>query len=103
MMGMPTFMIGMLASMETAAGILILVGGAGPEWATRIAGVIVTIARGDLRGSLSERLELRQHGDGQRGTRDGIPGYPDHDRRVFHHHRRPHYWPQSRGDVLGER
>ena len=43
MMGMPSLMIGLLAAMETAAGILILVGGAGPEWATRIAGVIVTM------------------------------------------------------------
>lgn len=43
MMGMPVFMIGMLASMETAAGILILVGGFGPEWATRVAGVFISI------------------------------------------------------------
>lgn len=41
MMGMPSIMIGMLATMETAAGILILVGGVGPAWATRTAGVIV--------------------------------------------------------------
>ena len=43
MMGMPAFMIAMLASMETAAGILILVGGVGPAWATRTAGVFVAI------------------------------------------------------------
>lgn len=43
MMGMPTFMIGMLATMETAAGILILVGGVGPAWATRTAGAIVMV------------------------------------------------------------
>jgi putative oxidoreductase len=43
MMGMPTFMIGLLASMETAAGILILVGGVGPAWATRTAGGIVIV------------------------------------------------------------
>jgi len=43
MMAMPSFMIGTLASMETAAGILILVGGFGPEWATRVAGLIVTM------------------------------------------------------------
>jgi len=43
MMGMPSLMIGLLAAMETAAGILILVGGFGPEWATRVAGVIITM------------------------------------------------------------
>lgn len=43
MMGMPVFMIGMLASMETAAGILIVVGGFGPAWATRVAGAIVSV------------------------------------------------------------
>lgn len=43
MMGMPSIMIAVLASMETAAGILILVGGAGPAWATRTAGAIVTV------------------------------------------------------------
>lgn len=43
MMGMPSLMIGVLAAMETAAGVLILAGGAGPEWATRIAGLIVTM------------------------------------------------------------
>lgn len=41
MMSMPTIMVGVLATMETAAGILILVGGAGPEWATRTAGMII--------------------------------------------------------------
>lgn len=43
MMGMPSFMIALLATMETAAGILILVGGVGPSWATRTAGAIVTV------------------------------------------------------------
>lgn len=41
MMGMPAFMIGMLATMETAAGALILFGGVGPAWATRTAGAII--------------------------------------------------------------
>lgn len=43
MMGMPAFMVALLASMETGAGILILVGGTGPAWATRTAGAIVTL------------------------------------------------------------
>lgn len=43
MMGMPVFMIGMLAAVETLAGILILVGGAGPAWATRTAGIIIAV------------------------------------------------------------
>lgn len=43
MMGMPSAMIAILASMETAAGILILVGGVGPAWATRTAGAIVIV------------------------------------------------------------
>lgn len=41
MMGMPVIMIGLLATMETAAGALILYGGVGPAWASRVAGVIV--------------------------------------------------------------
>lgn len=43
MMGMPVAMVGMLAVVETAAGILILVGGVGPAWATRTAGAIVIV------------------------------------------------------------
>lgn len=43
MMGMPTIMIGLLATMETAAGVLILVGGFGPAWATRIAGAMIAV------------------------------------------------------------
>lgn len=43
MMGMPVFMIAMLALAETAIGILILVGGVGPSWATRTAGLITAI------------------------------------------------------------
>ena len=37
MMGMPTFAIGLLGAMESVGGILILVGGAGRDWATRVA------------------------------------------------------------------
>ena len=37
-MGMPVFMVYMLAIMEVAGGLLILYGGVGPDWATRIAG-----------------------------------------------------------------
>lgn len=40
MMGMPLFMIYMLAIMETMGGLLILWGGFGPDWATRVAGGI---------------------------------------------------------------
>lgn len=43
MMGMPVAMIAMLALAETAIGVLILVGGVGPSWATRTAGLIVVI------------------------------------------------------------
>ena len=37
-MGMPVFMVYLLAIMEVAGGLLILYGGIGPDWATRIAG-----------------------------------------------------------------
>ena len=37
-MGMPVFMVYLLAIMEVAGGLLILYGGVGPDWATRIAG-----------------------------------------------------------------
>ncbi|NOZ07640.1 MAG: DoxX family protein [FCB group bacterium] len=43
MMKMPLFMIYVLASMEVAGAILILVGGFGQDLATRIAGLIFTI------------------------------------------------------------
>lgn len=42
MMGMPVIMVYMLALMETGAGILVLYGGIGPDWATRVAGLLVT-------------------------------------------------------------
>lgn len=50
MMGMPSIMIGMLAAMETAIGILILVGGAGPDWATRAAGAFTAV---DMLGAIA--------------------------------------------------
>ncbi|MBC8311869.1 MAG: DoxX family protein [Candidatus Marinimicrobia bacterium] len=40
MMGMPIAMIYMLAMMEIVGGALVLWGGIGPDWATRIAGGI---------------------------------------------------------------
>lgn len=40
MMGMPVAMVYMLAMMETVGGLLILYGGFGPDWATRVAGGI---------------------------------------------------------------
>ncbi len=42
MMGMPVIMIYMLAMMEVAGALLILWGGIGPDWATRIAGLMFT-------------------------------------------------------------
>lgn len=42
MMGMPVIMIYMLAMMEVAGALLILWGGIGPDWATRVAGLIFT-------------------------------------------------------------
>ncbi|NQV38052.1 MAG: DoxX family protein [Candidatus Marinimicrobia bacterium] len=43
MMGMPIFMVYMLALMEVAGGLLILWGGVGPDWATRAAGGIFAV------------------------------------------------------------
>ncbi len=43
MMGMPIFMVYMLALMEVAGGLLILWGGVGPDWATRLAGGIFAV------------------------------------------------------------
>ena len=43
MMGMPVVMVYLLASMEVAGGVLILWGGVGPDWATRIAGLIFSV------------------------------------------------------------
>jgi len=41
MMGMPVVMVYMLAMMETAAGLLVLYGGIGPDWATRLGGILI--------------------------------------------------------------
>ncbi|MFQ6605173.1 MAG: DoxX family protein [Fidelibacterota bacterium] len=43
MMGMPIAIIYMLATAEVVAGLLILWGGAGPDWATRVAGGIMAV------------------------------------------------------------
>ncbi len=43
MMGMPVFLVYVLALMELAGGLLILWGGMGPDWATRAAGAIFAI------------------------------------------------------------
>ncbi len=43
MMGMPVFMVYMLALMEMAGGLLILWGGFGPAWATRVAAGIFAV------------------------------------------------------------
>jgi putative oxidoreductase len=43
MMGMPVVMIGLLAAMETLAGIFILAGGFGFDWMTRLAGIIIAV------------------------------------------------------------
>ncbi len=42
-MGMPVLMIYMLAMMETIGGILIIYGGFGPDWATRLAGLLFSV------------------------------------------------------------
>jgi len=43
MMGFPVALVYLLALAETAGGILILWGGAGPDWATRVAGLIFSV------------------------------------------------------------
>jgi len=42
-MGMPIFMVLMLGIVEIGGSLLLLWGGFGPEWATRIAGIMFTI------------------------------------------------------------
>jgi putative oxidoreductase len=42
-MGMPVLMVYMLATAETIGGILIIYGGFGPDWATRLAGLIFSV------------------------------------------------------------
>ena len=41
MMGMPVFVVGLLATMEAIGGALILVGGAASDWVTRLGGVLI--------------------------------------------------------------
>lgn len=41
MMGMPVFMVGLLATVETVGGVLILAGGLGKDWMTRVAGLLL--------------------------------------------------------------
>lgn len=43
MMGMPVVMVYLLATMETVGALLILWGGIGPDWATRVAGLIFAV------------------------------------------------------------
>lgn len=43
MMGMPVVMIYLLAMMEVVGGLFILWGGIGPDWATRVAGILFAI------------------------------------------------------------
>ncbi|HEX9699222.1 MAG TPA: DoxX family protein [Acidobacteriota bacterium] len=43
MMGMPIVMVYLLATMEVTGALLILWGGAGPDWATRAGGAIFSI------------------------------------------------------------
>ena len=57
MMQMPFLMVLMLAVAETLAGLLILIGGFGPDWATRLAGLIVAV---DMVGAIM--LVHWQHG-----------------------------------------
>ena len=42
MMGMPTIMVLMLGAVEIGGALLLLWGGFGPEWATRLAGLMFT-------------------------------------------------------------
>jgi putative oxidoreductase len=41
MMGMPVVMVALIAILETAGGVLVLVGGFGPDWATRLGGLFI--------------------------------------------------------------
>jgi len=42
-MGMPTFMVLMLGIVEIGGSLLLLWGGFGPDWATRVAGILFTV------------------------------------------------------------
>jgi putative oxidoreductase len=41
MMGMPVFMVGLLATAETVGAVFILVGGGGWDWMTRVGGLLI--------------------------------------------------------------
>ena len=41
MMGMPVFMVGLLAAAETVGALLVLVGGLGWDWMTRLGGLLI--------------------------------------------------------------
>ncbi len=41
MMGMPVFVVGLLATMEAVGGALILIGGAAGDWMTRLGGLLI--------------------------------------------------------------
>lgn len=43
MMGMPVFMVVVLGLMEVGGSLLLLWGGFGPDWATRISGILFSI------------------------------------------------------------
>ncbi|MFQ5652705.1 MAG: DoxX family protein, partial [bacterium] len=43
MMGMPVIMVYLLALMEVGGAVLILWGGFGPDWSTRIAGLVFSV------------------------------------------------------------
>lgn len=43
MMGMPAIMVLMLGAIEIGGALLLLWGGFGPDWATRIAGILFTV------------------------------------------------------------
>jgi putative oxidoreductase len=43
MMGMPVFMVLMLGAVEVGGALLLLWGGFGPDWATRVAGIMFTV------------------------------------------------------------
>jgi len=42
MLSMPVIMVYLLASVEILAGLLALYGGVGPDWATRLSGLLIT-------------------------------------------------------------
>jgi len=41
MMGMPVFVVGLLAAAETVGALLVLVGGLGWDWMTRLGGLLI--------------------------------------------------------------